>query len=94
MKEKIASARFVSLSFEEVTTIDNTSWICMSIYMVNDHIRHSYILGVHKMMENSTAENIYEIVNNSLKESGGMDPLMIKKKFVCLGVDGASVMEG
>jgi hypothetical protein len=94
MKEKIASARFVSLSLDEVTAIDNTSWICMSIYMVNDHIRHSYLLGVHKMMENSTAENIYELVNNSLKESGGMDPLMIAKKLVCVGADGASVMQG
>jgi hypothetical protein len=66
----------------------------MSIYMVNDHIRHSYLLGVHKMMENSTTENIYELVNNSLKESGGMDPLMIAKKLVCVGADGASVMQG
>jgi hypothetical protein len=94
MKENIASTRFLSLYLDEVTTIDNTSWICMSIYMVNDHIRHSYLLGVHKMKENSTTENIYELVNNSLKESGGMDHLMIAKKLVCVGEDGASVMQG
>ena len=94
MKEKIASVRFVSLSLDDVTTIDNTSWICMSIYMVIDHIRHSYLLGVHKMKENSTTRNIYELVNNSLKESGGMDPLMITKKLVCVGADGESVMQG
>jgi hypothetical protein len=29
-----------------------------------------------------------------LKESGGMDPLMITKKLVCVGADGASVMQG
>ena len=56
----------------------------MIIYMVNDHIMHSYLLGVHKMMDNSTAENIYELVNNSLKESGGMDPLMITKSWYVL----------
>jgi hypothetical protein len=94
IKEKIANARFVSLSLDEVIAIDNTSWICMSIYMVNDHIRHSYLLGVHKMMENSTVENIYELVNNSLKERVGMVPLMIAKKLVCVGADGASVMQG
>jgi hypothetical protein len=59
MKEKIASARSMSLSLDEVTTIDNTSWIFMSIYMVNDHIKHFYLLGFHKMKENSTTENIY-----------------------------------
>ena len=54
MKEKIANATVVSMYLDEVTNIDNTSWICMSIYMVNDHIRHSYLLGIHKMTKSST----------------------------------------
>jgi len=94
MKENIASARFLSFSLDEITVINNTSWICMSIYMVNDHIRNSYLLGVHKMKENSIAKNIYELVNNSLKEIGGMHHLMIAKKLVCVGANGASVMQG
>ena len=44
MKENIANATFLSLSLDEFTTIDNTSWICMSIYMVNDHIMHPIYL--------------------------------------------------
>jgi hypothetical protein len=80
LKEKIANARFFSLSLDEVTSIDNTSWICMSIYMVNDHVRHSYLLGIHKMRENSTTQNIYELVIKTLKENGGMDHLVICKK--------------
>lgn len=55
MKEKITNATFLSLSLDEVTAIDNTSWICMSIYMVNDHVRNSYLLGIHKMSINSIA---------------------------------------
>ena len=65
----------------------------MIIYMVNDHIRQSYLLGIKKMIETFTTENIYELVLNSLKESG-MDLLMIAKKLVCVGADGASVMQG
>ena len=61
MKEKIANATFLSLSLDEVMAIDYTSWICMSIYMVNDHIRHSYLLGIHKMTKSSIAKNIYEL---------------------------------
>jgi hypothetical protein len=62
--------------------------------MVNDHIGHSYLLGIHKMRENSTIKNIYEVVINSLKEIGGMDHFMITKKLVCVVADGASVMQG
>lgn len=65
----------------------------MRIYMVNDHIRQSYLLGIKKMRVTSTTENIYELVLNSLKESS-MDHLMIAKKLVCVGADGASIMQG
>ena len=55
MKEKIAKfATFLSLYLDEFIDIDNTSWICMSIYMVNDHMRHSYLLEIHKMTKSST----------------------------------------
>jgi hypothetical protein len=67
LKENIANARFFSLSLDEVTTIDNTSWICTRIYMDNDHVRNSYLLGIHKMRENSTAQNIYELVIKNFK---------------------------
>ena len=94
LKEIIVNSLFVSQYLDEVTAIDNTSWICMSIYMVNDHIRHSYLLGIQKMKKSSTAENIYELVIKTLKEIGGMDDLMIAKRFVCIGADGASIMQG
>jgi hypothetical protein len=46
------------------------------------------------MGEKYVAENIYELVINSLKEIGGMDHLMIAKKFVCVGADETSIMKG
>ena len=62
--------------------------------MVNDHIKHSYLLGIHKMTKISIVENNYELVIDILKEIGGMDHSMIAKKLVCVGADGASVMQG
>ena len=62
--------------------------------MVNDHIRHSYLLGIHKMTKSSTGENIYELIIDSLNEIGGMNHSMTAKKLLCVGVDGASVMQG
>ena len=62
--------------------------------MVNDHIKHSYLLGIHKMTKISTTKNIYELVIDSLKEIGCMDHSMIAKKLVCAGADGALVMQG
>jgi hypothetical protein len=37
---------------------------------------------------------MYEFAINSLKETGGMDHLMISKKLVCVRVDVATIMQG
>ena len=66
----------------------------MGIYMVNGYIRDSYLLGIKKMKKSSTTRNIYELVIKTLKEIGGMDDLMIAKRLVCVGADGASIMQG
>jgi len=92
LKEKIENSRFLALYFDEVTYMDNTSWIYMSIYMVNEHTRHSYLLGIKKMRENSKTEKVYELVLNSLKESC-MNHLIIAKYLVCVGADGASLLQ-
>ena len=41
-----------------------------------------------------TSENIYELVIDSLKKISGMDHSTIAKKLVCVGADGASIMQG
>ena len=33
MKEKIKDSNFIALSLDEVTRIDNTSWVCMHVYI-------------------------------------------------------------
>ena len=83
-----------SLSLDGVTAIDNNSWVCMSIYIVHGHIRHSYLLRIQKMKKISIATNIYELVIKTLKEISGMDDLMIEKRLVFVGADGSSIMQG
>ena len=46
------------------------------------------------MKKSSTTANIYELVIKNLKEIYGMDDLMITKRLVCVGADGASIMLG
>eukprot|EP01018_Ginkgo_biloba_P012269 Gb_00696 [translate_table: standard] len=70
LQEKIRTSRFLALSLDEVTAIDNTSWV------------------------NSSAENLFEVVIKNLKDIGGMSNAMIAQKLVCVGANGASVMQG
>ena len=40
------------------------------------------------------AENIFEVVKSSLIEYGGIDEMTIAQKLVCVGANGALVMQG
>ncbi|KAH9296664.1 hypothetical protein KI387_044244 [Taxus chinensis] len=46
------------------------------------------------MVENCNAENLYKIVVSHLKDVAGMTDYEIATKLVCVGADGASVMQG
>ena len=94
MKEKIKYSNFISLSLDEVTTIDNTSWVCMHVYTVNDLCHQPFLLSIAKLNCSATAENLYELLKTTLIECGGLDNMEISKKLVCVGADGALVMQG
>ncbi|KAH9323967.1 hypothetical protein KI387_043908 [Taxus chinensis] len=92
LKENVKKANFISLSIDEVTAVDNTAWVCIHIYTLENHIRTPHLLGVMKMVENCNAENLYKIVVSHLKDVAGMTDYEIATKLVCVGADGASVM--
>lgn len=84
----------ISLSIDQVAVVDNTAWVCMHVYTIKEHVRRAHLLYVHKMRGNSTIENLYLEVKKALNEIVGMDNLTIAKKLVCVGADGATVMQG
>ncbi|MFA1256004.1 hypothetical protein, partial [Klebsiella pneumoniae] len=63
MKEKIKHSNFIALSLDEVTSIDNTSWVCMHVNIVNDLFRQSFLLSVAKLNCSAIAKNLYELLH-------------------------------
>jgi hypothetical protein len=82
------------LSLDEVTAIDNMLWVCMHVYTIQNNVRQLHLLFVGKLRDNAKAETLFQLVKRNLIEYGAMDELTIVKKLVCVGADGASVMQG
>ena len=59
VQEKIKQSKFISLSLDEVISVDNTAWVYMHVYSVKDHGCQANLLCVHKMRANSTTKNLY-----------------------------------
>ena len=80
---------FFSLSLDEVNAVDTSSWICMNVYTVQNHVRNVHLLTLSKMKESASAENLYNIVMNTLCDISGLDGVNIARNLVCFGEDGA-----
>ena len=94
MKEKIKRSNFIALSLDEVTSIDNTFWVCMHVYTVNNLFCQSFLLSVAKLNCSVIIENLYDLLKSTLIDCGGMDNMEITKNLVYVGVEGALVMQG
>lgn len=90
--ERVKESNFISLSLDEVTTVDNTAWVCMHAYTIKDHVYQANLLYVHKMRANSTIKNLYLEVKKALNEIASMHDFTIEKKLVCVRANGATVM--
>jgi len=91
--ESVKKPRFISLSIE-VTMVDITSLVCIHVYTFIEHVRQPHLLTIHRMKEACNSENLFNLVVNSLKEVANLDDMEIARKLICVGADGASVMQG
>ena len=94
VQRKIKDSTFIALSLDEVTAIDNISWVCMHVYTIQNNVCQPHLLSVAKLRDNATTKTLFQLVKSNLIEYGAMDELTIAKKLVCVGADGASAMQG
>lgn len=92
--EKIQRANYFSVSLDEVTANDLTQWLGMHIYVVVNCERVPLYLCMQKFDNSSNANVITEMVIRALHTHGGLSREDIAKKCVCVGCDGASVLQG
>ncbi len=89
----IQSARFIAYPCDEVTTIDNDSWICVHAYMVDSWIKVLILLCVERVMDGYGFNNLTEIIMSTLMKGGALIKEDVTKKL-CFGVDGPFVFKG
>jgi hypothetical protein len=93
-KVVIQSANYLAISCDEVTTIDNQSWISIHVYFVHNWCRIPLLVGLEKIIESPSASNLTKILVSCLEKTGGIDKEQIAKMLLSFGTDGASVFQG
>jgi hypothetical protein len=82
------------MSCDEVTTIDNGSWICIHAYVVQSLVKVPIFLQIERIVDGSSSNNLTKVIIIALMGCGGLTRKDVSKKLLCFGVDGAFVFQG
>lgn len=94
IKNEISTARFVAMSADEVTTVDNGSWISVHAYIVKNWVRVPYLVGLKHLVDGATSDNLTVEIVKCIESGGGLDLDSIASKLLCFGADGVSAFQG
>ncbi|MCO5598189.1 hypothetical protein L7F22_052281 [Adiantum nelumboides] len=94
VRRDVHASSFLALSLDEVTTNDNTQWMAMHVYIVKNYRREVKYLCLSKIDGSSNAENLLCLVIENLKVFGGIESTNLGGRLMCVGCDGASVLQG
>jgi hypothetical protein len=94
LKGVVQSARIISITVDEVTAIDNTSWVGVHVYAMRSWERMPHLLHLSCVSKSGTSDHLTSVIMHALVGEGGLSREEIASKLVCFGVDGVSTFQG
>jgi len=79
------------MSANEITTINNQSWLSMHLYIVEAWKKLPILLNLWKVIDGNTSNTMISMIVESLTKFGGLTKSDLAKKLVCFGIDGVMI---
>lgn len=93
--EQAFSARYISVSANEIIAMDNTTWVFVHLYIVVDWEQARILLSVSKVVNGARAKLVTKLVMDSLTgDSGNLKWKEVVSKLVSVGGDSAPMFQG
>lgn len=86
--------QFVYMSCDEVTMIDNQSWISTHVYVVEGWKWFPILLTLQQVVEGSHVNNLTKVIVKSLLLYGVFSKSNLVLKLVCFGIDSVTMFQG
>lgn len=92
--ETLAVARFISPSGDEVTIVDNQSWLCIHGYVVQKWKRIPLLLCLLHLIDGCGVDNLTVVILEAVLHRGGLTEAELGEKMVSFGADGHPNFQG
>jgi hypothetical protein len=81
----LQGARYFSVSYNDVTTMDNGTWVSIHVYVVKDYERLPMLAALEHVQEGATSNNLTKVVMTNLQALSGFDQEERAARLVCFG---------
>jgi hypothetical protein len=85
---------FIVVTIDEVTIIDNTQWLSIHLYVVQQWRRTPILLYMENVSMSTTSNNIFVFMLKCLLEFGGLRLEELCEKLVNIRCNGSSMFQG
>jgi hypothetical protein len=82
VKKIITSPKYLASSCDEVTTIDNQSWISIHSSIVHNWCHILVFISLEQVIEEGGADSLTKVIMGVLKEHGGLFDVDIVAKLI------------
>ncbi len=93
-KVVILNAKFIFLTCDEVTSMDNASWASVHNYVVQDWCWIPLLLNVQRMFSRFKASSLTLLIMNSSMTQSDLKEEEFVARLVCVGVNGVTTLQG
>lgn len=83
-RETVKSAKYFSVTCDEVTTIDNGTWVSVHMYVMKDFERF-HMLAALERVEGATSNNLTKVIMASVQAVSGLNREEVSTRMVCFG---------
>ncbi|KAG0572981.1 hypothetical protein KC19_VG138700 [Ceratodon purpureus] len=94
IQQVIKQARFFSITCDEVTTLDNESWISVHGYTCEDFVRRPMLLALERILDKGGANHLTIVLISAIEKGGGISKQECVNKLASFGADGVNTFQG
>jgi hypothetical protein len=89
----LGAAKYIAVTCDEVTTVDNQFWLSIHAYTINNFYRSPILVSLERVLEGASSKALASAIVDALVVYVGLRSHDLVKKFVSCGADGASVFQ-
>ena len=91
MQDLISKASYIVVACKKSTDVDNNSWLCLHVYVMENWARKPLLLTLQKLDSNGYTSDLFlGVIIGILSHHGKMEANQIVAKLICFGADGMS----